>query len=214
MSFAPLLFLLPLYFYLILELQVCDVPVDVAFVMDSSASIGNTDYKKEKDLVKLLAKSFDISPSHSRVAIVLNSGSAFLGVSFDQYSNHAAFTSAVDKLPYKKGRKRVDKALEVANNELFVKARTKAVKLAVVIISGRQIQELNLKDLKRASERLRTAGVRILAVGIGDVDPAELRLMTESYSDVFLAKSFEDLMPIVPELAQSACVIPGTYNVL
>ena len=51
------------------------------------------------------------------------------------------------------------------------------------------------KDLKVASDPLRKAGVRVLAVGIGSgVDADELRSITETDEDVVVAADFTDLL--------------------
>ena len=185
----------------------CNVPVDVTFVMDSSTS--DTNYKKEKDFVKLLVKSFDISPEHSRGAIVLNSDPASVKLRFNQHTNTAAFKSAIDELPYEKGPKRIDKALEVAHKEVFVSARAGVPKIAIVLTDGWQRQDPDDKSLEEISERLRRAGVRILAVGIGNVDPAKLHLMTSTHNDVFLAKDFDEMKLQVGNLTENACRVTG-----
>lgn len=181
--------------------------MEIAFLIDSSASIGEIDYKKEKDFIKLLASSFHLSPSHSRAAIIMSSDSVSLKVGFDQHTDIGTFKSAVENLPYKKGNTQIDKALEVAHSELFVKARSGLPKIAIVLTDGRQTPAPDPKSLKDASESLRRAGVRILAVGIGDVDSSNLRLMTDSDNDVFLAKDFDDLKLKFREIADGACAI-------
>lgn len=200
------------YRNLMLEPHFCDDPVDVAFVMDSSASIGDTDYKKEKNFVKSLATILHISPSHSRGAIVLSGGSASLKVGLDQHPSIRDFMSSVDKLPFDKGRKRIDKAMDIIRNEVFLKPRAGVPKIAIVLNDGRQSQGVNGKTLHEASERLIKAGVRILVVGIGDVDPDELRVMTESWADIFFARNLDELNLKVRKIAESVCGISGHYD--
>ena len=193
------------------EIPQCDKALDVAFVMDTSGSIGHIDYQKEKDFVKLLATSFAISSTHSHAAIVLYNDTASIKVGLNQHVSTAAFHSAVNKLPYERGRTRIDKALELVHSKVFVRARSGIPKIVIVLTDGRQTKDPGAKDLKEASEPLRRAGVRILAVGVGEADRDELRLMTESASDVFFAKDFGELKLRVGEIAEVACRSGGMF---
>ena len=64
-----------------------------------------------------------------------------------------------------------------------------------------------------ASDPLRKAGVRVLAVGIGSgVDADELRSITETDEDVVMAADFKDLMLKLANLSSRACELAGKYH--
>ena len=44
--------------FVLVESPPCDAPADVAFIIDSSGSIGRGNYLKEKAFVKAIAKKF------------------------------------------------------------------------------------------------------------------------------------------------------------
>lgn len=88
----------------------CDKLLDVVFVMDSSRSIDEPQYRQEKDFVKRLADIFKIGAG-SRAAVIIYSDETQLEITFDQYSNLSSFLSAVESLPYLQRRTRIDKAL-------------------------------------------------------------------------------------------------------
>ena len=77
--------------------------MDLAFIVDSSASIGSKNYMKEKHFVKQLARSFGVAPGHSRAALVLYSNSSSVKAGFDQYPTLEEFHKTVDDLPYERG---------------------------------------------------------------------------------------------------------------
>ncbi|XP_078377848.1 cuticlin-6-like [Oculina patagonica] len=181
-------------------------PVDVAFIIDSSGSIGATNYQYQKNFVKAVAKSFGVAPGKSRAAMVLFGTSAAVQARFGQYTTMEEFGRAVDALPYdESGSTRIDKALDVAATEIFPEARADVPKIAVLITDGVQTQTADAKGLKEASEPLPRAGVHVLAVGIGSgVDTNQLRLVTESDDDVMVASDFQDLLLKVDNITSRA----------
>ena len=184
--------------------------MDVAFIIDSSGSIGEIDYLKQKNFVKEAAKSFGLAPDQSRAAIVLYSTTASVQARFGQYNTTEEFAKAVDALPYEKGSTRIDRALDLAATDIFPKARGSVPKLALLITDGKQTRESDAIGLKEASEPLRQAGVRVLALGIGsDVDRNELRLVTETDDDVVMATDFEDLLLKIGNLTNRVCELAG-----
>ena len=184
--------------------------MDVVFIIDSSTSIGRENYLKQKNFVKEVAKSFGLAPDQSQAAMVLYSDSASVQARFGQYATTEEFAKAVDALPYETGQTRIDIALNLTATDIFPEARAGVPKLALLITDGRQTPANDAKGLREASEPLRKAGVRVLAVGIGsDVDRDELRLVTETDEDVVVTADFQDLMLKIGNLTSRACELAG-----
>ena len=190
--------------------------MDVAFILDSSGSIGRTNYLKQKEFVKQVARSFGVAPGQSQAAMVLYSSTASVQARFGQYPTAEEFAKAVDALPYERGRTRIDMALDLASTDIFPAARPGVPKIAILITDGKQTQAKDAKDakdLKVASDPLRKAGVRVLAVGIGSVvDADELRSITETDEDVVVAADFTDLLLKLANLTSRACELAGKYH--
>lgn len=87
--------------------------------MDSSGSIGDTDYQKEKDFVKSLASTFILSRRNTQAGVIIYSDDAQMYSTFGQYPDIERFKRAVDSLPYLRKRTRIDKALKLASTNLF-----------------------------------------------------------------------------------------------
>ncbi len=190
----------------------CSYPIDVAFIIDSSGSIGSTNYQNQKNFVKAVAKSFGLASAQSQAAMVLFSDSASVKARFGQYATMEEFGRAVDALPYESGWTRIDKGLDVAATDIFPEARA-YVKIAVLITDGVQTQAADAKGLKEASEPLRKAGVRVLTVGIGSgVDKNQLRLVTVSDDDILVANDFQDLQLKVGKITSKACERVGEFH--
>ena len=142
--------------------------------------------------------------------MVLFSNSASVQARFGQYATMEKFAKAVDALPYERGQTRIDRALDLAATDIFPEARAGVPKLALLITDGRQTPAADAKDLREASETLRKAGVRVLAVGIGSgVDRDELRLVAETGNNVVVVPTFENLPLKIGSLTSRACKLAG-----
>ena len=184
--------------------EYCATPVDLAFVVDSSGSINRTTFKREKHLVEVISKRLGISPTHGRAAIVLYSGNASIEAGFDTYTSEKDFVAAVGNLPYLSGGTSIDKALDLAHNQVFSQARDGVAKVAVVLTDARQ--DRSATGLKDASAALRNQGVRVLAVGMGDdVDRNELKSLVKSKDDALFTTEFDNLNLRLREIRNEIC---------
>ena len=171
--------------------------------MDSSRSIKRAEFYDEKELVKKLVVR--VTATANREALVLFGPSADVKARFGQYDTVEKFQDVVQKLRKTGGRSRIDKALNVAVNEVFSSARWYAYKIAIIISDG--VQSIGAKGLRDTSRPLRQADVRVISVGIGaGMVKDRLRLMTESDEDVVEMKDIEGyLQEIFDKVYRNAC---------
>ena len=183
--------------------------MDIVFIMDFSASMGMTNFYKQKSFVTFVAQRLNISPRHSQAAIVVTSTSASVKARFYQHNTTRDFLDVVRKLTYMGGKTRIDKGLDLAVKDIFPRSRPNANKIAIVMTDGHQSSASDSKTLKEASEPLRKIGVHVIAVGIGrEVDEVELRSLVRSERDVMLAKDFKDFNDLefkVMDHLETAC---------
>ncbi|KAJ7380123.1 hypothetical protein OS493_010834 [Desmophyllum pertusum] len=179
------------------------------FLLDSSASIGETSYQKMKDFIKAVANSFIIEPGRTCAAVIQYSTAPTTAIRFSDHPSNADFNAAVDALPYLRGETRIDKALQLASTELQTKrsgARAGVAKVIIVLTDGRQSKAPDGLDLQKAAAPLLSAGVRIFAVGIGnEVDENELQLIVENGDDVIVVPSYDGLATRVRQLSIATC---------
>ena len=187
----------------------CFPDADVAFLVDSSGSIRRSDYSKVKTFVANLASKFQISPSGSRVAVVLYSTQASTPIRFGAYTSAETFKAAVQRLRHERGYTRIDLALRSAYFDLFrsrVNTRFLAPKIAFVLTDGEQTKAEGYTPLDREASRLKNIGVRIISIGIGkNVKRDELKQIASSEKDVIVTKTFDTLLATTEELIRTAC---------
>ena len=191
----------------------CSSPLDIVFVLDSSASIGELSYEKMKDFVKTVANSLIIGPGKAFPAVIQYGTNATTAIRFTDYMNNTDFNKAVDALPYLRGETRIDKALQLASSELLTEdsgARAGVAKVLVLLTDGQQSRAPDGVDLQKAATPLLSAGVRVFAVGIGtEIDENELQLIVDKTDDVIVVPSFDELVARVRQLSIATCQSSG-----
>ena len=198
----------------------CDNIADIGFVVDSSGSLRRS-FGKEKDFVKTLAEGFGISRDGSRAGIVTFSYNAVLTAKMSDHQDMKDFRASVDKIPYMGYTTRIDKALKVARDELFVKsngARAGVPKILFILTDGSQTKDQDaVNPAGIAAEMREKLGVVIFVIGIGrNVVPIELNEIAGGIpSRMFLAKDFNELLSsvFVAGISKAYCQ-KGSYSVI
>ena len=162
--------------------------------MDSSGSIGRTDYDREKQFVKDLTNVFHVSSNATRVSTIIYSDFPKLIFDFDTYSDKQSINTAIDNLEYLGNRTRIDKALALALT-VFTKSRPSVPRIAFVLTDGKQTEDYDAKPLDIAVRPLHDLGVQVYVIGIGSyIEQDELHLLARRREDVFFVSSFEILL--------------------
>ena len=107
---------------------------DLAFFLDSSASLGMDNFNKSKRFVKTIANAFDISAPNTHVSVITYSSSNRIEFDFERHTNKGDLFTALDAIPYRAGRfTYIDSALLLADKNVFTpqnKARNDAFRVS------------------------------------------------------------------------------------
>ena len=184
-------------------------PVDLAFVFDSSDTIGVGALGDAKMLVKKMVKGLELGADESRVALVVFADKVEVKARFSKNLSVKQFQDMVQNIKSIGSRTRIDKAL-VETKQVFKEGRDDVYKIAVVLTDGIQSKDRDTKSLLSTSEPLRRAGVRVIAVAIGtQASKGRLRLMTDSMDDVKEEdEALEYFQQLSDKLNQNLC---GNY---
>ena len=187
-------------------------PVDLAFVFDSSDTIGVGALEDAKMLVKKMVKGLELGADESRVALVVFADKVEVKARFSENLSVKQFQDMVQNMESVGSigrRTRIDKAL-VETKQVFKEGRDDVYKIAVVLTDGKQSEDRDTKSLLSTSEPLRRAGVRVIAVAIGtQASKGRLRLMTDSMDDVKEEdEALEYFQQLSDKLNQNLC---GNY---
>lgn len=179
--------------------------------MDSSGSL-RKQFGLEKEFVKTLGSTFGISSDGSRVGVVTFSYDAKYSIKLSDHTDINSFKTAVSNLPYMGYTTRIDKALEVVRDKVFLPAnggRSLVPKVVFVLTDGSQTKDFDAKNPSGISAQIREKyQALIFAIGIGrHANRAELTGITNKESRVFLAKNFAQLRStqFVSKIARDYC---------
>ena len=174
--------------------QVSDQKIDLLFVVDSSDSVGRTNFLKSKEFVKAFVRAFQVSPDKTHVALIRFGNTADLSIRFGEHSSIRDFNRAVDNVAFVGGTKRLDKALVLAARVL-PKARPSSKKIAIIISDGKQTQGPGVEPLDFAAQPLHGIGANVYVIGTGQqVDIPKLQKITQKPGDLFVSRSYDDLL--------------------
>ncbi|PFX28087.1 Collagen alpha-1(XXII) chain [Stylophora pistillata] len=194
----------------------CEIPANIVFVMDESGSVEAHNHKKEKQFVREIIKTFDISPLQTRVAIVEFSTSVSVAVALDNYGSKTRLMCAVNDITYSTGYTYTGKALKTVHYNVLRPALdnpvtdTETVQIVIVLTDGRS-NDPGKNVLKKAVKNLKKdiKDLTMIAVGVANYLLSELRLIaTDEKHHVFTAANFDKLPELVSSLRTKACSAP------
>ena len=103
----------------------CQAAADVAFLVDSSGSIGRWNWFKMLQFLKDMVKAFNVGPDKTHIAIIAYSTNAVLEFTFNRLKGskvtEAGYYRLIDGIRYQRGLTFIDKALILADEQVFVK---------------------------------------------------------------------------------------------
>ena len=93
--------------------------MDIAFVVDSSGSIGRTNWERMKRFLKALVSRLDVSPSATHIAAIAYSTRPEVVMRFNGVQGTNQVNQMLDGMRYQRGVTYIDKALLLADSDLF-----------------------------------------------------------------------------------------------
>ncbi|CAL1537356.1 unnamed protein product [Lymnaea stagnalis] len=189
------------------EIQDCkDNPLEIALVIDGSASIWQNNFTEGLWFVQNLVNRFSISPNAVRVSLVTYGDRVYTedAFDFDTYSDNAGLKAAIGNVPYRGGnRTETGAAIAYMLDTQLPKARPNVRKVAVVLTDGNSQKE---QVTKNEALRARKTGLEVFAIGVGkDISDQELHNIASDSTHVFTVIRYNLLDDILNRLLFEAC---------
>ena len=181
-------------------------PADIVFLLDSSVSVGTTNFEKQINFVADFAGTFDIASNAVRVGVVTFASVANNEFNLNTFKSRGETINAINNIEYIFGGTRTDLALKYAvENSFSIWAgdRPDVPNILIVITDGKS----NEPELTRQeADILHQLGVKVFAIGIGTgVDDTELGHIASAEQYVFKIENFDAFETLKEELQNSAC---------
>ena len=97
----------------------CRSVVDIAFVIDSSGSVGRRDWERMKRFVKSIVSKLDVSSSATRIAAVAYSTNPEVVMLFRNFQGTDEVNRLLDRMRWQRGLTYTDRGLLFADSRLF-----------------------------------------------------------------------------------------------
>lgn len=167
--------------------------VNVIFLLDASIGVRLNNFEKQKDFVKVMARSFQLPIRQSKMAAF--SYGAFTAASgkLNTYQSLNEFDRDVDALQLISGQRRMDEALNAASN--IIRQDTSPVRNIIVLLTaGRQARLYQGLIGSNYSKVAQDVGAEMYVVAIGR-EPSldELRPIVVNPEDIYPVGSFDYL---------------------
>ena len=99
-------------------------PTDIGFILDSSSSVNDDNFIKQKEFVKNIIKQFPVGIDQTQAGIIKYGDKAETGINFFEFFTKVDLFNAIDSLEHSKdSSSRLDLALKMARDELFYASR-------------------------------------------------------------------------------------------
>lgn len=175
--------------------------------MDSSTSIGQYNFERQKAFVKNMVSRFDISQDKTRVGVVTFSNSYNLEVPLGSANSIGSLSDAIQRIPYAYGTTNTAEAIRFVRESGFTEERRREG-VAHIIIALTDGLSRDPLQTKLESDLARNQGIYLFAIGIGNgAKLEELQNIGNEPHDkyVFQVRSFRALDSIKDLLAARTC---------
>ena len=97
----------------------CRPVVDIAFIIDSSGSIGKRNWERMKRFLKAIVSKLDVGNSATHVAAIAYSTNSKVEMRFNDFQGTDEVNRKIDQMVLQRGFTYTDKALLLADSDLF-----------------------------------------------------------------------------------------------
>ncbi|XP_074537530.1 collagen alpha-1(XX) chain-like [Halichoeres trimaculatus] len=185
----------------------CDsnAAADIVLLVDGSWSIGRTNFRRVRDFLEGLMTPFLIGPNNIQIGLTQYSGDPRTEWQLNNFTTKDQLLEAVRNFRYKGGNTFTGQALlHVMEENMKPESGARAdVPLFLVLLTDGKSQD----DAIAAANKLKSAGVEIIAVGVKNADEAELRHVASEPVDlnVYNVNDFPLLSKLVARLVHILC---------
>ena len=96
--------------------------IDIAFLIDSSRSVTEEDFQRQKEFIREIVGEFPVGPEKSLVGVIKYGTGANVEIRFSDYTDEKMLLERVDRLQHSAATEsRLDAALQLAQDSLFTR---------------------------------------------------------------------------------------------
>ena len=174
--------------------------------MDSSGSVGTTNFQKQKNFVARFAQSFSIGPRNVQIGVVTWATTVHNEFNLNTFHTKNDVVHAINNINYNSGNTQTHLALQYVEKNSFKAAAGDRPGVANILIVMTDGQSTNPTLTRQETVKLHQMNLKVFAIGIGTgVDKTELGHIASDSKHVFQVSTFDALTTLQAELKKTAC---------
>lgn len=189
------------------------LPSDIVFVLDSSLSVGFSDFRQMLTFVKNVAGYLRIGPDESQVGVIKYSSSVRREFLLNMHHSKQEVLDAIERIDFASGKTYTAEALKHANS-LFREqngGRDGVIRIVVLLTDGESTEgpEVVIAEAEKLKSE---TGATVITIGVGnDLSHLELLGIASNPNEFFYHEidSFDSLETIEATLAMLLCAPPA-----
>ncbi|XP_032620058.1 von Willebrand factor A domain-containing protein 2 isoform X3 [Chelonoidis abingdonii] len=177
--------------------------LDLVFALDASAGVGRENFLRLRNFVSSSSLQFNINRDITQIGLVVYSSRARTAFALDAHVTSSALLQAISQVPFLGGSASTGRALLHIHDDVMTVpkgARPGVSKTVVVITDGS-----GTEDAIVPAQQLRSNGVSVFIVGIGDVRRDTLLRIASSPNYLIHVSSYDDLQNYKDFIIERIC---------
>lgn len=185
-----------------------DARADIIFILDSSTSVSEPNFKKMLNFVKNFLASAQLEQDIVRIGAVTYSTDVHVRFNLNTYKTRSDILNAIDAIPYTYGSTNTAGAITMMRTNMYRSHngdRPDVPNIAIVITDG--VSNVNSRKTLPEAEAARQEGIHIYAIGIGLTDTRELDGIASKPIDLnrFVVSGFDELRGLPQQVFSQFC---------
>ncbi|KAG9271308.1 collagen alpha-3(VI) chain [Astyanax mexicanus] len=181
----------------------CSLFADIVFLVDGSINLGKDNFKEVMEFIVNLIDLFFTEQDNLQIGLAHYASDVTDVFYLNTYNNKDDIINAIGRAEYKGGRRiNTGNAIKHIQQAHFVKEKgsrkDEGVPQILMIVTGGRSQD----DGKSAALGLKATGVRIYAVGVGDIED-ELNDLGSETTTVARASTFQELSELNEQILET-----------
>nr|XP_023402386.1 cochlin [Loxodonta africana] len=183
--------------------KTCYNSVNIAFLIDGSSSVGDSNFRLMLEFVSNIAKTFEISDIGTQIAAVQFTYDQRTEFSFTDYRTKESVLAVIRDIRYMSGGTATGDAIAFTVRNVFGPVRDSPNKNFLVIVTDGQSYD----DVRGPAAAAHDAGITIFSVGVAWAPLDDLKDMASKpkESHAFFTREFTGLEPIVSDVIRGIC---------
>ncbi|VDI70712.1 collagen, type XII, alpha [Mytilus galloprovincialis] len=184
----------------------CPIKADIVLLIDSSGSVGKSNFQKQIDFVKDFVNRFSIGSTKNQFSVVTFATAVNNEFWLNKYMNKQGLMNALKNITYNAGSTNTHLALDFVRQNSFLSAnggRPNFGNIVIILTDGKSDDQ---SATKKAAEDLHMLRAQVISVGIGSgADILELEKIASDKQYVVHVENFDALKTIETKIQYVAC---------